>query len=146
VRRISEINTNQLPKCELQVKTKICSRQHNQGPTLINCRGTQFEEIRLQNHRLQRTKPNNCVIVNKRDVVFIKNIVENPTGCFIIGNSFHRTEHLFEKPLKSGILNIFSVAKSTELRYWPISHITSKAIALPIDNCSSEAKSNCGME
>ena len=110
VRRIAEINKNQLPKYEPQVQAIICWREHNTGPTLTNCRGTQFEEIRLKNYRLQRSKPNNGVILNKGTVVFIRNIIENGNGCFIIGNSFNQTNHLFEKPLKSGILNTFSVS------------------------------------
>ena len=110
VRRIAEINKYQLPKYEPQVQAIICWREHNTSPTLTNCRGTQFEEIRLNNYRLQRSKPNNCVILNKGTVVFIQNIIENGNGCFIIGNSFNQTNHLFEKPLKSGILNTFSVS------------------------------------
>ena len=65
-------------------------------------------------------------------VVFIRNIISNTEGNFIIGEKCSEIDHLFHEPLESAIFNTFSVNNRSSLRFWPCNKIKFKLYVLPM--------------
>lgn len=79
---------------------------------------------------------NSCVILQDETVVKILNIIENNNTVVIIGqqlNNNSRLIDLFNKPLQSSRLGIYSVNTSRIAfqNSWPISAVKCKAVCIP---------------
>jgi len=84
---------------------------------------------------LKCDQANCCVILQNESVVKILNFIEHNNKVSIIGLELGngKKENLFDSPLQSSKLGIYSVniSRGSRQRSWPISDVKCKAVCLP---------------
>lgn len=133
VRRMYEQETNLIKKIETG-KTVLKSK-HSSEPVFSTGVGKQFKEIHYKSMINKCDVANSCVILEDETVVKILNIIEHNNTVVIIGQKLNnlRQTDLFQKPLRSSRLGIFSVntSRMSFQNSWPISAIKCKAVCIP---------------
>ena len=77
VRRITEIDINEIiDKPSNSPGTPILTQQHSIGPMLAHIKGDQFNHMVLSGWILTTRQPNNCIILQDKRILLIKNIVK----------------------------------------------------------------------
>ena len=97
VKRVHEIERNEVRKLEDNDSSICVSVSHCQGPMIVPYVGKQFHKIRIGKSMLSRSCPDNVVILNDSTMFEIVNIVElNDKQIILIGITFLRTESFFK--------------------------------------------------
>lgn len=132
LRRLNEIQMNELPVGILPVSQTVLKKKHNGGPMINACNGKQYKMLVFQSWTI-RTNSNSdgFVILNNQKVVRISNVVENEYGVFLIGQHFMRKSDSFHHPLASSRLGVYCAEQLSPLKRWPITAMKCKAICLP---------------
>lgn len=132
-RRMYEQETNLIKKIETG-KTVLKSK-HSSEPVFSTGVGKQFKEIHYKSMINKCDVANSCVILEDETVVKILNIIEHNNTVVIIGQKLNnlRQTDLFQKPLRSSRLGIFSVntSRMSFRNSWSISAIKCKAVCIP---------------
>lgn len=133
IRRILEIEQNSLPVPNQENDGRtILKRMHSNGPVINSCKGKQFKNLQFKNWTFKCDNKADCYVILKGfAVVQVKNFVQNEAGIFLVGKQFTRKKKLFNSPLDSSRLEIFSVECLSPLGFWPISSIEYKGILIP---------------
>lgn len=95
------------------------------GP-LLDQNGPQYEKINLKKFLIHNKKiANSYILTQNNDVIQVLNIIESKEHkIIIIVKVFLTKESIFEQPINSSHLNMYSVKNiSSELQYWPIKEI-----------------------
>ena len=135
VRRIIEEEKNSIKKRTMSSGKTVLKQKHASGPIMSTGTGKQYRVLQYKSVTLKCDDANNCVILKDDTVVQILNIVENNNTVSIIGKQFNTRgkTNLFENPLESSRLGIYSVQKASlsSNKSWPISSIKCKAVCIP---------------
>lgn len=132
VRRIIEYQKNSSIN-RRRVRGTLLKMKWRNGPILQGCRGRQFKQLHTKDWMLSSVGlADRFVFLKDLSVIKIHNIVQNESGCHIIGKQFLTKNNFFLSPLESSRLEIFSVSRlSSSLHHWPIAEILCKAVLLP---------------
>lgn len=135
VRRMYEQETNLIHSKKIETGKTVLKSKHTSGPLLSTGVGKQFKEIHYKSMVIKCDDANSCVLLEDETVVKVFNIIERNNSVVIIGqklNNFQQTD-LFQKPLPSSRLGIFSVntSRMSFQNSWPLSSIKCKAVCIP---------------
>jgi hypothetical protein len=113
----------------------VLKSKHTSGPLLSTGVGKQFKEIHYKSMVIKCDDANSCVILEDETVVKVLNIIERNNSVVIIGQNLNNLQQtdLFQKPLPSSRLGIFSVntSRMSFRNSWSISAIKCKAVCIP---------------
>ena len=137
--RIEEIRRNllSLSKASRHSSEINLKDEHFKGPLLVGVFGNQFKRVNVKNLRLSIKAPDNCVVLEDREVVLIQNIVQQEDDSVqLIGKKYMFSDNFFElNGLESEAIGIQKVQTlSPNLDSWPLNSVKFKAMKLPIKN------------
>lgn len=110
---------------------------HVEGPLVKDCCNSQYKIIRCLNTTVRIDRlADNCCGLTDGSIVEVKNIAHHKelNMNVIIGKQFCNKEDLYDIPLPSSNIGIFTVYNLSELKIWPIENIKTKYVKLPLDS------------
>ncbi|CAN7987314.1 unnamed protein product [Ixodes hexagonus] len=130
IKRKSELVSASSPSSAKRSPAKL--KQHRDGPVPPNFHGSQYFEHILEGTRLSLMPSDNCVQLKDRNVVLIRNFLQENGEHSICGQFFRVLDNLYISVVPSCELGIFKASSlSTEYSLWSVKDIKCKRVCLP---------------
>jgi hypothetical protein len=112
LRRLNEIQMNELPVRILRLSQIVLKKKQFEGPMVKCCNGKQHQMLLFRSCTIRTKNQSDCyVILHDQRVVRVSNIVKNEEGVFLIGQRFMQTSDSFLHSLKSSKLGFYCVER-----------------------------------
>ncbi len=120
---------------EKEEKAMSLTFKHISGPVIdAQQECVQFKLMNYQGWAFKTNNVSDCwAMLSDGKLVKVLNIVQSALGTSIVGKFFNPrfTTSLYETPLGSSCLGIYSVKTLTSVRSWPVEMIKCKLLVLP---------------
>jgi len=137
INRLSEMEnfpTNKAPKTKV-----LCQKEHTMGPVVdgYEC-CVQYTTVETSEFVLNISDRDNCIITKTGCVGIVKNVLSHLSEIFFVVCLFSRVTALFEYPLLSSELDIYSVSHLQDtFTVISLTDVQYKGVRLPVDNSSA---------
>jgi len=131
-KKVEEINCSKSDQNKLNVL-------HNNGPILNDINNQhQYKSLQIGSSAvINISNKADCFVMTKNsEIIKVVNIIHSSSTnkTQILGHRFNNKEPLYLKPLKSSILDIYSVGNLSSLKCWDVSDIHKKMIVFSFKN------------
>lgn len=131
-KKVEEINRSKSDQNKLNVL-------HNNGPILNDINNQhQYKSLQIGSSAvINISNKADCFVMTKNsEIIKVVNIIHSSSTnkTQILGHRFNNKEPLYLKPLKSSILDIYSVGNLSSLKCWDVSDIHKKMIVFSFKN------------
>lgn len=113
----------------------ILKGQHNTGPELPTCEGSQYRKIVSEQFTISTKAPNNCCGLKDNSIVVVENVIHSHDGVYVIGRKYEMY-NFYDNICESSLVETYKVEKLSSLMAWNSSELEKKYIMMPFNNSS----------